>query len=132
MLDVSGGMQSNNDSLNTQIINSSNSANVEKKATNKKTAAAKGLATSPAKKLRTSKKFNNLMNHTVGGNNNTNNKGIATCAGCDRPILDQYLYTVLDRQWHQKCIQCCDCKQNLSDKCFSRDGKIYCREDFIK
>lgn len=54
------------------------------------------------------------------------------CAGCDRPILDRFLLNVLDRSWHAKCVQCCDCKCNLTEKCFSRDGKIYCRNDFFK
>ncbi|XP_022239095.1 LIM/homeobox protein Lhx5-like isoform X1 [Limulus polyphemus] len=54
------------------------------------------------------------------------------CAGCDRPILDRFLLNVLDRSWHTKCVQCCECKCNLTEKCFSRDGKLYCRNDFFK
>nr|XP_027196209.1 LIM/homeobox protein Lhx1-like [Dermatophagoides pteronyssinus] len=54
------------------------------------------------------------------------------CAGCDLPILDRFLLNVLDRSWHTKCVQCCECKCNLTEKCFSRDGKIYCRNDFFK
>lgn len=54
------------------------------------------------------------------------------CAGCDRPILDRFLLNVLDRSWHTKCVQCCDCRCNLTDKCFSRDGKLFCRNDFFK
>ncbi|XP_023217914.1 LIM/homeobox protein Lhx5-like [Centruroides sculpturatus] len=54
------------------------------------------------------------------------------CAGCDRPILDRFLLHVLDRSWHAKCVQCCECKCNLTEKCFSRDGKLYCRNDFFK
>ncbi|XP_022257913.1 LIM/homeobox protein Lhx1-like [Limulus polyphemus] len=54
------------------------------------------------------------------------------CAGCDRPILDRFLLNVLDRSWHANCVQCCECKCNLTEKCFSRDGKLYCRNDFFK
>ncbi|KAH9404012.1 LIM/homeobox protein Lhx1 [Tyrophagus putrescentiae] len=54
------------------------------------------------------------------------------CAGCELPILDRWLLNVLDRSWHAKCVQCCECKCNLTEKCFSRDGKIYCRNDFFK
>uniref|UniRef100_A0A147BCF2 Putative transcription factor lim3 n=1 Tax=Ixodes ricinus TaxID=34613 RepID=A0A147BCF2_IXORI len=54
------------------------------------------------------------------------------CAGCDRPILDRFLLNVLDRSWHAKCVQCCDCRCNLTEKCFSRDGKLFCRNDFFK
>ncbi|XP_062589850.1 LIM/homeobox protein Lhx5-like [Saccostrea cucullata] len=54
------------------------------------------------------------------------------CAACDRPILDRFLLNVLDRAWHAKCVQCSDCKITLTDKCFSRDGKLYCRNDFFR
>lgn len=57
---------------------------------------------------------------------------VVNCAGCERPINDQYLYNVLDRAWHQSCIQCSDCKTSLNDKCFSRDGKLYCKDDFFR
>lgn len=60
------------------------------------------------------------------------NMPLVNCAGCDRPILDQYLYNVLDRPWHQSCIQCIDCKSSLNEKCFSRDGKLFCKEDFFR
>ncbi|XP_061911137.1 LIM/homeobox protein Lhx5-like [Entelurus aequoreus] len=54
------------------------------------------------------------------------------CAGCDRPILDRFLLNVLDRAWHAKCVQCCECKCALTDKCFSRDGKLFCKMDFFR
>lgn len=60
-----------------------------------------------------------------------NNSVVVNCAGCDRPILDQYLYNVLERAWHQSCIQCDACGQALVDKCFARDGKLYCKSDFF-
>ncbi|XP_043095336.1 LIM/homeobox protein Lhx1b [Puntigrus tetrazona] len=54
------------------------------------------------------------------------------CAGCERPILDRFLLNVLDRAWHAKCVQCCDCKCNLTDRCFSREGRLYCKNDFFR
>ena len=54
------------------------------------------------------------------------------CAGCERPILDRFLLNVLDRAWHAKCVQCCECNCNLTEKCFSRDGKLYCKIDFFR
>uniref|UniRef100_A0A8C6T1F6 LIM/homeobox protein Lhx5 n=1 Tax=Neogobius melanostomus TaxID=47308 RepID=A0A8C6T1F6_9GOBI len=54
------------------------------------------------------------------------------CAGCERPILDRFLLNVLDRAWHTKCVQCCECNCNLTEKCFSRDGKLYCKMDFFR
>ncbi|MGH0155137.1 UNVERIFIED_CONTAM: hypothetical protein FKN15_028546 [Acipenser sinensis] len=54
------------------------------------------------------------------------------CAGCERPILERFLLNVLDRAWHVKCVQCCECKCNLTEKCFSREGKLYCKNDFFR
>ncbi|KAG5284593.1 hypothetical protein AALO_G00028390 [Alosa alosa] len=54
------------------------------------------------------------------------------CAGCERPILDRFLLNVLDRAWHAKCVQCCECKCNLTEKCFSREGRLYCKNDFFR
>ncbi|KAI1231734.1 LIM/homeobox protein Lhx1, partial [Lamprotornis superbus] len=51
---------------------------------------------------------------------------------CKRPILDRFLLNVLDRAWHVKCVQCCECKCNLTEKCFSREGKLYCKNDFFR
>ncbi|CDW58759.1 LIM and Homeobox domain containing protein [Trichuris trichiura] len=55
-----------------------------------------------------------------------------TCAGCDRPIYDRYLYRVLDKLWHGSCIVCEVCQARLDDRCFTRDGRIYCKSDFLK
>ncbi|XP_048853776.1 LIM/homeobox protein Lhx1-like [Brienomyrus brachyistius] len=54
------------------------------------------------------------------------------CAGCERPIMDRFLLNVLDRHWHIQCVQCCDCQCNLTEKCFSREGKLYCKNDFFR
>lgn len=54
------------------------------------------------------------------------------CASCEKPILDRFLLKVLDRPWHIKCVQCCDCKCTLTEKCFSREGKLYCKNDFFR
>jgi len=31
-----------------------------------------------------------------------------------------------------KCLTCAECGLKLSDKCFSKDGLVYCREDFFR
>ncbi|XP_058461863.1 LIM/homeobox protein Lhx5 isoform X2 [Malaya genurostris] len=54
------------------------------------------------------------------------------CAGCNKPILDKFLLNVLERGWHAACVRCCECHQPLSDKCFSRESKLYCRNDFFR
>ncbi|GIY55728.1 hypothetical protein CEXT_810371 [Caerostris extrusa] len=62
----------------------------------------------------------------------TDDMKMVQCAGCERPIMDRYLCSVLDRSWHAKCVLCCECKCTLQEKCFSREGKLYCRNDFFK
>ncbi|XP_071946575.1 LIM/homeobox protein Lhx1-like isoform X2 [Antedon mediterranea] len=57
---------------------------------------------------------------------------VQLCAGCDRPILDRFLLKVLDRPWHAQCVQCCECRGKLAEKCFSREGKLFCKNDFFR
>ncbi|KAJ8985197.1 hypothetical protein NQ317_018226 [Molorchus minor] len=56
---------------------------------------------------------------------------LIACAGCDKPILDKFLLNVLERTWHAECVRCFDCRAPLTDKCFSREGKLFCRSDFF-
>ncbi|XP_073994892.1 LIM homeobox 1 isoform X3 [Rhodnius prolixus] len=67
-----------------------------------------------------------------GGSLVASNTMIIVCAGCDKPILDKFLLNVLDRTWHSDCVRCYDCHANLTDKCFSREGKLFCRTDFFR
>ncbi|ELU05149.1 hypothetical protein CAPTEDRAFT_228137 [Capitella teleta] len=57
---------------------------------------------------------------------------IPKCAGCGDAILDRFILKVLDRSWHSKCLMCADCNGHLSDKCFSKGDKVYCKEDFFR
>lgn len=63
------------------------------------------------------------------------------CAACDKPILDKFIFNVLNRTYHQKCIKCYDCKLNLNDKCYTKyitnndnndEIRLYCKDDFFK
>ncbi|CAB4014775.1 LIM homeobox Lhx1, partial [Paramuricea clavata] len=54
------------------------------------------------------------------------------CSGCNLPISDKYLLKVLDCMWHTKCLQCDQCKLQLTEKCYSREGKLYCAKDFYR
>ncbi|XP_007237040.3 LIM/homeobox protein Lhx4 isoform X2 [Astyanax mexicanus] len=54
------------------------------------------------------------------------------CAGCSQTILDKFILKVLDRHWHAQCLKCSDCHTLLADRCFSRAGSVYCKEDFFK
>ncbi|KAI4536717.1 hypothetical protein MG293_012920 [Ovis ammon polii] len=59
-------------------------------------------------------------------------KQIPQCAGCNQHILDKFILKVLDRHWHSSCLKCADCQMQLADRCFSRAGSVYCKEDFFK
>ena len=61
-----------------------------------------------------------------------NNQAKHVCFGCNLPIVDRFLSNVLDKLWHDRCIRCCECKVVLKDKCFSRDFKLYCKQDFYR
>ncbi|KAI4464244.1 lim/homeobox protein lhx [Holotrichia oblita] len=57
---------------------------------------------------------------------------IPKCGGCHEMILDRFILKVADRTWHAKCLQCNDCRVQLTDKCFARNGQLFCKDDFFK
>ncbi|KAL3173223.1 hypothetical protein MRX96_012351 [Rhipicephalus microplus] len=57
---------------------------------------------------------------------------IPKCAGCEKPILDRFILKVLERSWHARCLKCADCQAQLANKCFARNGHVYCKDDFFK
>ncbi|KAM5146912.1 LIM/homeobox protein Lhx2 [Mantella aurantiaca] len=62
------------------------------------------------------------------------NDRAALCAGCGGKISDRYYLLAVDKQWHMRCLKCCECKLNLESEltCFSKDGSIYCKEDYYR
>lgn len=54
------------------------------------------------------------------------------CAGCQLPITDRFILKVLDKPWHSKCLRCSECHDQLTDKCYSRGGRVYCKDDFSR
>ena len=54
------------------------------------------------------------------------------CKHCGDPIRDRYVYRVDDALWHGACIRCRDCGVPLAEKCFARDNRLYCRNDFFR
>jgi len=60
---------------------------------------------------------------------------LRNCVGCSGPILDQYILRVAPNlEWHAACLKCCQCQKFLDEKCtcFVRDGKIFCKEDYVR
>ncbi|XP_078388434.1 insulin gene enhancer protein isl-2a isoform X1 [Cetorhinus maximus] len=61
--------------------------------------------------------------------------GIAMCVGCGSQIHDQFILRVSpDLEWHAACLKCAECSQYLDETCtcFVRDGKTYCKRDYIR
>ncbi|XP_025779563.1 insulin gene enhancer protein ISL-1 [Puma concolor] len=59
---------------------------------------------------------------------------ISLCVGCGNQIHDQYILRVSpDLEWHAACLKCAECNQYLDESCtcFVRDGKTYCKRDYI-
>ncbi|XP_051924278.1 insulin gene enhancer protein isl-1 isoform X3 [Hippocampus zosterae] len=59
---------------------------------------------------------------------------MSLCVGCGNQIHDQYILRVSpDLEWHAACLKCAECSQYLDESCtcFVRDGKTYCKRDYI-
>nr|CAD37944.1 homeobox protein LHX [Suberites domuncula] len=77
--------------------------------------------------------FNTLQaQQTEQEHSGSNSGNIPCCAGCHHPIVDRFILKVLDKPWHSKCLRCVDCDMLLTDKCYSRDGEVFCKADFSR
>ncbi|XP_062410565.1 LIM/homeobox protein Lhx2a isoform X1 [Sardina pilchardus] len=74
------------------------------------------------------------MGETEASLTSINSERVALCAGCGGKISDRYYLLAVDKQWHMRCLKCCECKLNLESEltCFSKDGSIYCKEDYYR
>lgn len=57
------------------------------------------------------------------------------CLGCGYEICDQYILRVApDLTWHAACLKCQECQQFLDESCtcFVREGKTYCKQDYVR
>ncbi|XP_053695259.1 insulin gene enhancer protein isl-1 [Sabethes cyaneus] len=87
-----------------------------------------------------------VMNHHLdpldngGGTCHTPNilpkkERLSLCVGCGGQIHDQYILRVApDLEWHAACLKCQECRQFLDENCtcFVRDGKTYCKRDYVR
>ena len=56
------------------------------------------------------------------------------CNGCRRPIEDPFHFSVSpDTEWHVSCLQCFKCNSTLDESgtCFMKEGRPYCRRDYV-
>ena len=63
-----------------------------------------------------------------------NSSIVPECSGCLCQIQERYYLLVMDKAWHLNCLRCFECKQSLDSQqsCFTKDGVIYCKEDYFK
>ncbi|TWW67350.1 insulin gene enhancer protein isl-2b isoform X1 [Takifugu flavidus] len=69
------------------------------------------------------------------GDHSKKKQGFAMCVGCGSQIHDQYILKVSpDLEWHAACLKCAECSQYLDETCtcFVRDGKTYCKRDYVR
>nr|XP_032832334.1 LIM/homeobox protein Lhx3 [Petromyzon marinus] len=58
--------------------------------------------------------------------------GVPVCAGCSARIHGRFLLRAVDLAWHPRCLRCAECGERLTDSCYSRDGRLFCRDDFFR
>jgi len=63
-------------------------------------------------------------------NNNNNNNKFSRCEGCGELILDRFVMRLSDSSWHEECLFCSQCHAPLTNSCYHRDGKLFCRIDY--
>lgn len=66
---------------------------------------------------------------------NKKSRRLSLCVGCGGQIHDQYILRVApDLEWHAACLRCQECQQFLDETCtcFVRDGKTYCKVDYVR
>ena len=66
-----------------------------------------------------------------GGGEITNTKP-RTCAACQENITDRFLLKINDVFWHEHCLKCCYCGNVLDNGCFYKDGRTFCKNDYLR
>ncbi|KAK0405030.1 hypothetical protein QR680_017769 [Steinernema hermaphroditum] len=54
------------------------------------------------------------------------------CRQCRTPILDQFMLKIAGAVYHEDCAQCSICSVKLHEKCYERDGNLYCKMHYYK
>ena len=69
------------------------------------------------------------------GPQGSNNPQFSRCVGCGGAIHDQFILRVAPNlEWHAACLKCTECQMFLDETCtcFVRDGKTFCKEDYLR
>ncbi|XP_038114638.1 LIM homeobox transcription factor 1-beta [Culex quinquefasciatus] len=55
------------------------------------------------------------------------------CEGCGQKIKDRYFMKISpDQYWHEQCLLCCICNIQLNHSCFTKNTKVYCKDDYYR
>jgi len=58
---------------------------------------------------------------------------VYTCSTCSTAICDQIILRIDGNYFHSSCLICSECQRKLDEhRCYARDGKLFCKEDFFK
>ena len=64
-----------------------------------------------------------------------NGAHVKQCAGCGVKIIDRFLLHAMDKYWHTGCLKCSCCQAHLGEigtTCFTRNGMILCKNDYLR
>jgi hypothetical protein len=114
--------------------NSNNNTNSSDPLSNAAATATATTATTDSFQISSSyPKSSNVSQQSLAMKNSSINL-MPECQGCLCLIQDRYYLQVMEKAWHLSCLRCVDCKFSLDSQqsCFSKDGAIYCKEDYFK
>lgn len=71
---------------------------------------------------------------SVGGGIVSDHHPPTLCGGCGFKITDRFYLVAVERAWHSDCLRCGECRRPLDTalSCFSRQSRIYCRDDYYR
>ncbi|XP_053688210.1 LIM/homeobox protein lim-6 [Sabethes cyaneus] len=82
----------------------------------------------------------NLRDNPIDGSERTDIVGTIKsektqeiCEGCGQKIKDRYFMKIApDQYWHEQCLLCCICHIQLNQSCFTKNTKVYCKDDYYR
>ncbi|XP_043246850.1 LIM homeobox transcription factor 1-beta.1-like [Amphibalanus amphitrite] len=66
----------------------------------------------------------------AGGHSEVKCEQLECCAGCSLKITDRFLLRMMDASWHEECLVCSVCRVRLTQSCFTKDNKVFCKYDY--
>ncbi|UMM30261.1 hypothetical protein L5515_012217 [Caenorhabditis briggsae] len=64
----------------------------------------------------------------IGVEHDSQNK----CYCCNEQIFDRFICRMDNRSYHENCVKCGICESPLAEKCFWKNGTIYCSQHYYK